>query len=150
MAICGAFLVQFFAVQLKLWGGEKVLSPRYIFIGGGAIDPPPGIDATELYIDNTDYLLMVVLQPTFFCVKFLSKISGVVKHPRHSNSWDQDGQDQERDPNFRLESGCDQNVGLIQIQVGTKVVVPNLHNVLRKYLKLIVRLTQVYRKINVR
>ena len=43
------FVVQFFAVQLKLWGGEKILSPRYIFIGGGnrPIAPsPPGIDAT--------------------------------------------------------------------------------------------------------
>jgi len=50
MAICGAFLVQFFAVQLKLWGGEKILSPRYIFLlGVGAIAPPPlapGIDVT--------------------------------------------------------------------------------------------------------
>jgi len=48
MAICGAFLVQFFAVQLKIWGGEKILSPRYIFIGGGAIAPlaATGIDAT--------------------------------------------------------------------------------------------------------
>jgi len=40
MAICGAFLVQFFAVQLKLLGGEKILSPRYIFIGGGQSPPP--------------------------------------------------------------------------------------------------------------
>jgi len=54
MAICGAFLVQFFAVQLKLWGGEKILSPRYIFIGGGAIAPlapPPG--STPLRLTNT-------------------------------------------------------------------------------------------------
>jgi len=29
-----------FAVHLKLWGGEKILSPRYIFIGGNR--PPPG------------------------------------------------------------------------------------------------------------
>jgi len=49
MAICGAFLVHFFAVQLKLWRDEKILSPRYIFLlGVGAIAPPlaPGIDVT--------------------------------------------------------------------------------------------------------
>jgi len=39
-ANCGAFFVQFFAVQLKLWGGEKILSPRYIFFGGGGNRPP--------------------------------------------------------------------------------------------------------------
>ena len=38
----------FFAVQLKLWGGQKILSPRYIFIGRGQSPPSPprGIDAT--------------------------------------------------------------------------------------------------------
>ena len=52
MAICGAFLVQFFAVQQKLWGGEKILSPRYIFNWGGGESPssPPGIDVTALVI----------------------------------------------------------------------------------------------------
>ena len=38
-----------FAVQLKHRGNEKILSPRYIFIGGGGNRPPrppPGIDAT--------------------------------------------------------------------------------------------------------
>jgi len=49
MAICGTFLVHFFAVQLKLSGGEKILSPRYIFIGGHALSPP-GIDATAVNV----------------------------------------------------------------------------------------------------
>jgi len=59
MAICGAFLVQFFAVQLKLWGGEKILSPRYIFIGGGNRPPCPPPGSTPLrpgthgYTDRT-------------------------------------------------------------------------------------------------
>jgi len=31
----------FFAVQLNLWGGEKIPPPRFLFFGGGGNRPPP-------------------------------------------------------------------------------------------------------------
>ena len=48
MAICGAFLVQFFTVQLKLEGRKDTLAQVYFYWGGGnrPSRPPPGIEAT--------------------------------------------------------------------------------------------------------